>query len=213
MTMSLGVAIGTADTVISVPSGLAVGSYPAPFTIDSEYILVTGGGSGSQFYSVERGQNGSARAAHALGAAVTAGWGGGSSSLSPQSGSLASDFPLNTDTAYHTVPGCSVNVTPGTWLIVAQLAIQAGNSASNAASFARLTDGTTPFAIGINDSDQQNHPQTINIPLVGLYVASGNATVSLQAKAVDAADGNVVLSTLDGQPAGSATHITAIKVA
>lgn len=76
---ALGASIGRSDNIINVPGGLVIGSLPAPFAIDAENLLVTGGLSPS--YSVERGQNGTAPAAHMAGATVTTGWGGGGGGL------------------------------------------------------------------------------------------------------------------------------------
>ena len=81
---TLGVALSAAAGEMRVPAGLTVASRFAPFTINSENILVTGGSAPA--YSISRGQNGTAPAAHALGATVTAGWGGGGGSISATDG-------------------------------------------------------------------------------------------------------------------------------
>lgn len=210
---TLGVAIGTADTVIVVPGGLTVGSFPAPFTIDSEYILVSGGGSGLQFYSVERGQNGSARATHALGAAITAGWSAAAPvALTSLTGSLATDFALSVDEAYHTVTGCSVALTAGTWLVEAMVGFSEVGGATD--MFARLYDGTTAYAVVADDAeDLFAHSGTVNASLPAIVVAAGPLTLALQARTTDHTNGDSILSTLDSQPAGAATHIVAVKIA
>lgn len=75
---------------MDVSPALDVGSYPAPYTIESEAILVTGG-DGTTSLSIGRGMNGTVPAAHAEGVSVTSGWGGGSGSLSVTDGTTTVD--------------------------------------------------------------------------------------------------------------------------
>lgn len=73
--------------ILVLDGALDVGSYPAPYTIDSECVLVTGG-DGSTTPSVSRGQNGTAPATHSSGATVTSGWGGGGGVANPMTADL-----------------------------------------------------------------------------------------------------------------------------
>lgn len=74
-------------------SGVVVGSFPTPVTIDSETLEITGGsGTSTDPYSVNRGTFGTARAGHANGASITVGLGGGGGgSISVTDGSTTVD--------------------------------------------------------------------------------------------------------------------------
>ena len=61
------------STVLYTNVALDVGSYPAPYTLDSEAILVTGGDN-STALSVVRARNGTAAAAHSAGTTLVSGW-------------------------------------------------------------------------------------------------------------------------------------------
>lgn len=90
---NLSVAIDANETPIILTAPITVGSLPAPYTLDSENVLVTGG-SASAFVSIERGANGTAPASHAAGTALVAGWsgpGGDVDSVNGQTGVVVLD--------------------------------------------------------------------------------------------------------------------------
>ena len=87
---SLANAIGEATGVLPLDGLLDVGSYPAPYTIDSEYVLIVGGDI-STTPTALRGQNGSAPTTHDAGAELVLGWGSGSSQTLEQTLELGND--------------------------------------------------------------------------------------------------------------------------
>lgn len=88
-TTSLAVSCGATDGLIRVSTDVlpADASYPIPISIDSETMLVMAGKGGTS-WSVERGQAGTARAAHSGGASISvpAGGGGGGSGVTVDNG-------------------------------------------------------------------------------------------------------------------------------
>lgn len=93
--------------ILVLDGALDVGSYPAPYTIDSECVLVTGG-DGSTTPSVSRGQNGTAPATHSSGATVTSGWGGGGGVANPMTADLdTGGYNLVGDSLYLLTPTAS----------------------------------------------------------------------------------------------------------
>lgn len=84
-------AVSASDSPWTLTAPITVSSFPAEYTIDSEQVLITGGA--HPRWSVTRGQNGSARAAHAAGAALTAGWGGGGGGVPDPSGAPDGQVP------------------------------------------------------------------------------------------------------------------------
>lgn len=127
---TLGTDIGPDTSPIYIPAGLTPGSYPAPYTIDSEAVLVTAGPAAAPYYSVQRGQNGTAPASHSLGATLTVGWGGGGGALSvtgSQGGSAAAVTALQ-------VPGLVSDLGGG------------------AAAVSLLLEKIGPFTVNFSDS-------------------------------------------------------------
>lgn len=106
--LALNIGIGTSP--IALDTALDVGSYPAPFLIDDEAILVTGG-DGSRTVSVLRGQNGTAIATHTAGTDLVEGWytGGGGG------GTLEETLALGNTTGEHTIvmPSGRIDGTAG----------------------------------------------------------------------------------------------------
>lgn len=109
-------AVSASDTPWTLTSPLTVSSFPAEYTIDSEQVLITGGA--HPRWSVTRGQNGSAKAAHAAGTALTAGWGGGGGGVTVDNGT---DPPAAVTTLV--APGADVSTPGQATLIAARLLV------------------------------------------------------------------------------------------
>lgn len=125
---------------------------------------------------------------------------------------LGTDFALDADSSYHTV--CSLVLGVGTWDLATIATILAGGTSE--VIYLRLFDGTTAITTGQHDNGADfgiaNTELTVTLP-GRIVIASGTKTVSLQARTTDNTAGDQVLSALDGQAAGSATHLIATQIA
>jgi hypothetical protein len=135
--------IGTADVILALDGPLDVGSLPAPFLLDSEIILVTGGDLSAQV-SVSRGQFGTAPASHSAGTTLVGGTGAGVPAGGTTGQVLTKASNADGDTDWETGGGL-----PAEWTATAHnLLIPVTQlDASNADSPYAITDSDTGLVV------------------------------------------------------------------
>lgn len=159
---SLTAALGTQSNQMTA-SGVTVGSWPTPITIDSETLDITGGsGTSADPYSITRGTFGTARASHANGASITVGLGGGGGgggSISITDGTTTVD------------PATSLRLPVGTLV----------NLGSGAAGVGLVLQLIGPFHVHFDDAGIQDAGGIVLAPLAtGVLVLKAWAFVFTQ---------------------------------